>query len=63
MNLIKEYTVIHAFGKDALIEQVNQLISEGWQPLGGIALHKLDMPEIDTSELVWAQSLVIYDNK
>jgi hypothetical protein len=61
MNIIKEYMVIHDFGKDGLVQQVNQLIKEGWQPLGGIMLHKLEMPEIDRADLVWVQALVMYE--
>lgn len=36
MNAITEYKIVHAENTDYLEYQVNQLIKEGWRPLGGL---------------------------
>jgi hypothetical protein len=33
-----EYTVVKAGTTEALIQKVNELITQGWKPLGGIAI-------------------------
>ena len=33
-----EYTVVFTKGYDDLIREVNQLISQGWKPQGGVAM-------------------------
>lgn len=35
---MKDYIIVMAVGADALEERVRALISEGYQPLGGIAV-------------------------
>ena len=36
-KMAKEYTVVSAFTIGLLIDKVNELIKEGWQPIGGIS--------------------------
>ena len=33
---MKEYTIVDAIGTTELIQKVNTMIKEGWQPTGGI---------------------------
>ena len=33
-----QYTVVEEHNRDELIKKVNELIQQGWQPLGGIAV-------------------------
>lgn len=37
---ITEYTVVKAGGLRGLAAQVNELIIQGWQPQGGVGIHK-----------------------
>ena len=37
MSKIKRYEVVYANSEQAFVEQINRMIKEGWQPLGGMA--------------------------
>jgi hypothetical protein len=39
MGEICEYTLVEGWKIDDLKRDVNKLIRDGWQPLGGISLH------------------------
>ena len=34
---IERYEVVYANSEQAFVEQINKMIKEGWQPLGGMA--------------------------
>lgn len=34
---IQRYEVVYANSEQAFVEQINKMIREGWQPLGGMA--------------------------
>ena len=36
MSKITRYEVVYANSEQAFVEQINQMIKEGWQPLGGM---------------------------
>lgn len=38
MSKIEKYTVVFASSVSSLVDQVNQAISEGYQPIGGIEI-------------------------
>ena len=37
MANITRYEVVYANSEQAFVEQINKMIREGWQPLGGMA--------------------------
>jgi hypothetical protein len=37
MTNITRYEVVYANSEQAFVEQINKMIREGWQPLGGMA--------------------------
>ena len=37
MKNITRYEVVYANSESAFVEQINKMIREGWQPLGGMA--------------------------
>ena len=37
MKNITRYEVVYANSEQAFVEQINKMIREGWQPLGGMA--------------------------
>ena len=48
-------------GKNRLVEKVNQLIKNGWQPIGGVACTgNLDEKLVVAPIQCWAQALVKY---
>jgi hypothetical protein len=34
---IQRYEVVYANSEQAFVEQINEMIKDGWQPLGGMA--------------------------
>ena len=64
MKKIKNYTVVVA-DHSSMITAVNTLIDEGWQPLGGVALHtgSYTMSYGDTAVgVVFHQAMVLYED-
>jgi len=58
--MIKEYQTIICLGTDKLNEEVNNLIKQGWQPIGGVSISHVVMPlngkDLHTTQC--AQSMV-----
>ena len=45
---IMEYTVVEVYGyAEELIRNVNDLIKDGWRPLGGVAIGITETDELD----------------
>jgi len=55
MKIVK-YTVIHSYSPGNLTAQVNQLIDQGWQPLGGVSSGMGD-----DGNLYFNQAIVMYE--
>lgn len=36
---IQRYEVVYANSEQAFVEQINQMINEGWQPIGGVSVN------------------------
>ena len=59
--MITDYTVIGACGSMELSEGVNALISDGWQPLGGVSLaYERNIQRSITDERYLAQDFEHY---
>jgi hypothetical protein len=55
MNQVKEYTIVTALSPNELILLVNEKISEGWQPVGGISTQL--GPPIQNTGVISQQSI------
>jgi hypothetical protein len=55
-----EYVVVIATDPSSLSSQVNNLISNGWRPQGGLALTQVknDVEDDEPYETQWAQAMV-----
>jgi hypothetical protein len=58
---IQRYEVVYANSEQAFVDQINQMIKEGWQPLGGMAANfqitgNLQQP-------VYHQAMVLYEQE
>lgn len=60
MKKISNYCIVSANDADNLQDKVNDSISRGWQPLGGVCFHRED----DGDEICWyfQQAIVIYED-
>ena len=56
---ITEYFLITSVNPDKLNEEIAELIEEGWQPFGGIAISECCNAEGDGSS-TYAQAVVFY---
>ena len=55
----QEYTVVcHEDKLGRLIEEVNKLIAEGWQPIGGVSVSNTYDTQGDQMYQLFAQALV-----
>lgn len=57
MNKIKQYTIVFDLAPNDLIKKVNDMIKDGWQPIGGIALGIMH-PEGDHQKTIQLQAMV-----
>lgn len=55
-----KYTVVTAFGAENLIKDVNKLIGEGWQPIGGVSTARINetVGTVTTSGYAFAQAMI-----
>ncbi len=61
MTKIVDYTVIGAINLKELVEGVYELISEGWQPIGGVSLaYERNIQRSITDERFLAQDFEHY---
>lgn len=54
---MKEYKIVQAWGYQPLMDLVNELIAEGWQPIGGVAVAHLEFKDLG-GDNAWAQAMV-----
>lgn len=59
MSKITRYEVVYANSESAFVEQINQMISEGWQPLGGMAANF--QTNGNFQQAVYHQAMVLYE--
>lgn len=57
-----EYTLVYDNIPDQLIQKVNKLIGEGWEPIGGIAVTRNDVEEVFYQALVKKNSIGFPEN-
>lgn len=55
---IQRYEVVYANSEQAFVEQINQMIREGWQPLGGMAANF--QTNGNFQQAVYHQAMVMY---
>lgn len=58
MNKITRYEVVYANSEQAFVEQINKMILEGWQPLGGMAANFQHNSSFQ--QTVYHQAMVMY---
>lgn len=56
MNSVVEYKILSATWKDNLEQFINDSILNGWQPLGGVSVHKI----VGASGAEYSQAVVKY---
>ena len=59
MSKIKRYEVVYANSEQAFVEQINKMIKEGWQPLGGMAANFQHNGQFQ--QTVYHQAIVEYE--
>ena len=55
---IQRYEVVYANSEQAFVEQINRMIKEGWQPLGGMAANFQSNGQFQ--QTVYHQAMVEY---
>ena len=58
---IERYEVVYANSEQAFIEQINKMIKEGWQPLGGMAANFQSNGQFQ--QVVYHQAIVMYEQE
>jgi hypothetical protein len=58
---IQRYEVVYANSEQAFVEQINKMILEGWQPLGGMAANFQITG--NSQQPVYHQAMVLYEVK
>lgn len=53
---IERYEVVYANSEQAFVEQINKMIGEGWQPIGGVSVNF----QTRTEQPVYHQAMVLY---
>jgi hypothetical protein len=56
---IQRYEVVYANSEQAFIEKINEMIKEGWQPLGGMAANFQSNGQFQ--QTVYHQAIVLYE--
>jgi hypothetical protein len=58
---IQRYEVVYANSEQAFVEQINKMIKEGWQPLGGMAANFQSNGQFQ--QTVYHQAMVMYETE
>lgn len=56
---IQRYEVVYANSEQAFIEKINEMIKQGWQPLGGMAANFQSNGQFQ--QTVYHQAIVLYE--
>jgi hypothetical protein len=56
MSKVIRYEVVYGNSEQAFVQQVNDMIKQGWQPIGGIATTYIEK----TQQAVSHQAMVLY---
>ena len=56
---IQRYEVVYANSEQAFVEQINKMILEGWQPLGGMAANFQSNGQFQ--QTIYHQAIVMYE--
>jgi hypothetical protein len=56
---IERYEVVYANSEQAFIEKINEMIKQGWQPLGGMAANFQSNGQFQ--QTVYHQAIVLYE--
>jgi hypothetical protein len=57
MKKVIRYEVIYANSEGEFVEQINKMINEGWQPLGGVGITYIEKQ----MQVVYHQAMVEYE--
>jgi hypothetical protein len=58
---IQRYEVVYANSEQAFIEKINEMIKQGWQPLGGMAANFQSNGQFQ--QVVYHQAIVLYEQE
>ena len=61
MSKATRYEVVYANSEQAFVEQINRMIKEGWQPLGGMAANFQHNGQFQ--QVVYHQAMVEYESE
>ena len=50
------YEIVYGNSEQAFLEQINRMIDEGWQPIGGVSVNF----QARTEQPVYHQAMVLY---
>jgi len=56
---IQRYEVVYANSEQAFVDQINRMIKEGWQPLGGMAANFQSNGQFQ--QTIYHQAMVEYE--
>jgi len=54
---IQRYEVVYANSEAEFVQQINKMIKEGWQPLGGVGITYIEKQ----MQVVYHQAMVVYE--
>jgi hypothetical protein len=58
---IQRYEVVYANSEQAFIEKINEMIKQGWQPMGGMAANFQHNGQFQ--QTVYHQAMVMYETE
>jgi hypothetical protein len=58
---IQRYEDVYANSEQAFIEKINEMIKQGWQPLGGMAANFQSNGQFQ--QVVYHQAIVLYEQE
>jgi len=59
MNKITMYEVVYANSEQAFVEQINEMIKDGWQPMGGMTASFQHNGNFQ--QTIYHQAMVVYE--
>jgi hypothetical protein len=54
---IQRYEVVYANSEGEFVQQINKMIGDGWQPLGGVGITYIEKQ----MQVVYHQAMVMYE--
>lgn len=61
MNKATRYEIVYGNSEQAFLDQINLMIQEGWQPIGGVSVNFQHNGNFQ--QVVYHQAMITYESK